>query len=208
MRALILDTETNGKIINQALPMSEVNNFPRVIELAWLVADLETKETLSQFCYLITPDGWQIPKEPFWIEHGFSTEKNEDFGIPMPQVIDYFLKDYDSCDCLVAHNLSFDHPVLGAEMIRYGKKATGKKDRIKICTMDVSTNLCKIPFGKDHRPWKNDKWKFPKLSELYKHLFGKEPDNLHDAMNDVYAVRDCFFELVKREVIKFNTQTV
>lgn len=55
------------------------------------------------------------------------------------------------------------------------------------CTMQASTNLCKIPgpYG----------FKYPTLQELHKHLFEVGFDGAHDAMVDVLACAKCFFEL-------------
>ena len=48
---------------------------------------------------------------------------------------------------------------------------------------------------------KANKPKWPKLIELYEILFKKQFDNAHDAYADISATRDCFFELVKREIV-------
>lgn len=70
----------------------------------------------------------------------------------------------------------------------------GRKNR-QICTMNESTDLCKIPgpYG----------YKWPKLEELHKHLFGKTFDNAHDALADVRATARCLFELRRRGMVSF-----
>jgi len=194
------DTETTGVPKNYKAPPTDLENWPRIIQLAWQVADANTGERFKEHKYLIKPDGWVVPKEKFWIDNGFSTEKNEAEGKPLPQVIDWFISDYLESDALVAHNMAFDFPILAAEMIRYGKGTNGRR-LPKFCTMEASVEVCKLP---NHNGWKGYKW--PKLQELYKHLFKLDFEGGHDAGNDVTACRLCFFELVKMGVIKLPNQ--
>jgi len=203
MKIIFFDVETTGKIKDWSLPMTEVDNFPRVIQIAFLTAD-ETGKVLSSYCSLVTPDNWIVPIEDFWTIHGFCTEKNITEGKPMPEILDDFLKEYNNCDILSAHNLAFDFPTLGAEIIRYDKGGVNNPARQKICTMEAGTDFCKIPFGNDRRPWKNKEWKFPKLSELYKKLFDKEMESAHNALVDVTATKECFFQLVKLGIINLQ----
>lgn len=193
MYVMFFDTETTGRPINYKAPMTKLDNWPRVIQLGWQMVDYDTEEVLTEHGYLITPDGWAIPKEKFWIDHGYSTEKNEVEGHEMPGVLDKFIKDLAQCEMMVAHNISFDYPVLGAEMIRYGKKL-GRRVK-QFCTMNASTDVCQLP-GK----YGNYKW--PKLEELFKHLFDNEMTGAHDAGSDVTACRLCYFEMVNKGIIE------
>lgn len=200
---LFFDTETTGlPKKKKGGEMKDVENWPRVIQLAWSVGTLDG-ELISSTKHLIKPDGWEIPKQKFWIENGFSTEVSLLEGEGISDVIIPFVQDVEKCDFLVSHNMAFDHPILGAEMIRLGLRSSRKP--VKICTKEASTNYCKIPhaWDKEKRPWmKGQKgYKWPKLSELHKHLFGTDFEGAHDALADVHALAKCFFELVKRGVI-------
>lgn len=207
---LTFDTETTGKPKNYKGKMSDLDNWPRVIQLGWQVRDKDGN-VLKETDYLIKPDGWEIPsienlvakglseaeatkESEFWRKHGYTTEKNEEAGVPMPEVLDDFLSDYNRCMYLIAHNIVFDHNVLGSEMLRYGKRGARKLDRI--CTMEAGTNLCKIP-----SPYGRGSYKWPKLEELHRKLFNEEFDGAHDALSDVRACSRCLFELMKRGVI-------
>ncbi len=178
----IFDTETTGLPRNWKAPMSDVENWPRVIQLAYLVFD-DNGHEVTEYNELIKPDGWVMPTEKFWIDNGFSQEESMTKGVPIHQALDKFLTEYNRCRVLVAHNISFDHKVLGAELIRANMKA-GCKNR-QICTMKESTDLCKIPgpYG----------YKWPKLEELHSYLFGQTFDNTHDALADVRATARCLF---------------
>lgn len=208
MNVVFIDCETTGKIINKDLPFTEVDNFPRCIQLAWLIANTQTGETIYQQSHLIKPNGWTIPEETFWLMHGFSTEKSLAGGVELVPVLDDFISslDLNNVSLVVAHNLSFDHSVLSAEMYRHNLKTKRKTE--KLCTMLVGKDVCKIPFGHDRRPWMNKDWKFPKLLELYQHLFGKGFEGAHDALADVRAVKECFFEMLKRKVIVIERSVV
>lgn len=204
---LFFDTETTGLPKNWKAPMQQVDNWPRVIQLAWQVAD-EAGRVLQTRSFLVKPDGWEVPsvdmfmkqgmseqvaieKARFWIHHGYTTQQNQLEGEDMDMLLDQFLTDYEQCSWMVAHNVSYDHPVLGAEMLRYGKKASKRID--KFCTMLATVDFCKIPgqYG----------YKWPKLEELYRKTFGRDFDGAHDAGADVGACRECFFELKERGVI-------
>lgn len=191
MNILFFDTETTGKPANYNASMLEVDNWPRVIQLAWQVAD-HTGKILTEDKTLIRPDGWKVPVEDFWIKHGYSTEKCESEGLPMDDVLDGFISDILNygISMIVAHNIQFDYNVLGAEMIRY-KKTTGRRLK-QFCTMQFATPLCQIPSKMG--------FKLPRLEELYRFLFDTGFDGAHDAANDVTACRECFFEMLKREL--------
>lgn len=195
MNLLFFDTETTGLPKDWKAPMSKVDNWPRVIQLAWLLVDEYSKEQ-NRGKYLIKPDGWLIPTGKFWIDNGFSQAESMASGVPLDFVFPLFQTALSNADCIVSHNMAFDYNVLGAEMIRAG--VTGKKVE-RICTKEVGTDFCKMPamYGG---------YKWPKLIELHKKLFNRGFDGAHDALADVIACKDCFFELVKRGVIRMPVE--
>lgn len=202
---MIFDTETTGLPKNWRAPMQDLDNWPRVIQLAWMLVDLEGNVLNTQEI-LIKPNGWEIPKDPFWIEHGFATEISLRDGKPLQEAMDVFLPDLRRCAFLVSHNMEFDHKVLGAEMLRLGLRSG--RTTTRICTKEASTDYCKIPFsGSRYKGRVNMRYKWPKLSELHVHLFGKEFDNAHQAGGDVAALKACLFELIARGVIRLQLQT-
>jgi DNA polymerase III subunit epsilon len=206
---LFFDTETTGVPKNYKAPVTDIENWPRVIQLAWLVADLEGNVIKVREA-LIKPNGWEIPKEDFWIRHGFDTDLSLRVGEELVQVLQEFVDDLQGCGWMVAHNLAFDHPIVGAEMLRLGKKSERKAS--KICTMEATVDLCKIPFA-GQRAWlskqkgSGKQYKWPKLQELHLFLFGKDFDGAHQAGGDVAALKACFFELLKRGVITLQPAT-
>lgn len=192
MKYLFFDVETNGLPIDYKASYTDVNNWPRVIMLAWSLRN-DDGSIVRQASHLITPDGWQMPTDKFWVDNGYTQEENEANGVPITFALDEFKEAKMEADVLVAHNLNFDHRIVWAEFIRAEKEP--KTGMTKICTMMKSSNYCKIP-GKNGKGYK-----WPKLEELYRHLFEKEMEGAHDAFADVAACAECFFELVKRGVI-------
>lgn len=192
MKLLFFDCETCGLPKDYKASYTDVDNWPRVISLAWLVSDTLGEVTTREH-HLIKPDGWQVPAEKFWIDNGFSQEKSMAEGVPIAEVLEKFVASKLECDVLVAHNLNFDHRIVWAEIIRSGQLP--KSGMIKICTMMTSTKYCAIP----HANGRGLKW--PKLEELHRALFATGFEGAHDALADIEACKKCFFELVARGVI-------
>ncbi len=192
MRILFFDTETTGLPKNYKAPVSDSDNWPRIIQMAWMVTD-ENGTVVDQYKSLIKPDGWKVPEDKFWKDNGHSNEKNEAEGVPIALVLGAFQSDCKMSDVVVAHNLEFDKAITGAEMYRL--RSMSFPEKREMCTKLLSTSYCRIPakFGSGY--------KWPNLTELHTKLFGKAFDSAHDAMGDVAACKDCFFELKKRNVI-------
>jgi DNA polymerase III subunit epsilon len=203
MNYLFFDTETNGKIKDFAIPLSRtsIDNFPRVTQLGYCIYS-DSKDYLfngdaslvAQFQTLIKPDGWEVPKEKFFIDNNMSTERCMAEGIPIKEALQKFTTALSFCDVLIAHNIDFDHPVLGAEMIRAG--ITGKK-LLRICTMKSTVDFCQLNFNP-----KYNTYKYPKLEELHMKLFNEGIENAHDALGDVKTTVKCFFKLKTLGIIK------
>jgi len=210
MNAIIFDTETNGKAKNFKALMADVDNWPRITQLAWQKVNLETGEVIHEKQHLIYPDGWTIPsveeglanglsqeeaekEAKFFIDNNMSTQRCMDEGEPIHKVLQMLIEDMNDSLYLVAHNINFDVNVVGAEMIRLDMSADRRLKRI--CTMESSTNFCRLP-GKFR-----GKFKWPSLQELHRILFNEDFDGAHDAMADVTACSKSLIELINRKVI-------
>lgn len=189
---MVFDTETTGLPKNYNAPVTDSANWPRIIQIAWVVITPEGQE-VKKSSHLIKPDGWVVPTEKFWIDNGYSTEKNTEFGVPLKPLLEEFLEDSYKCTALVAHNMQFDSKIVGAELFRYEVKV--RQTMPKICTKETSTNYCKLPKPKGGYKW-------PKLEELHTKLFGVSFEGAHDALYDVRATAVCFIELRRLGIIK------
>lgn len=202
---MTFDTETNGsprkrKRGEPKPTMRDVDHWPRVIEVAWALSTF-AGERVSQENHLIYPDGWEIPDEPFWQEHQFSTVKSLADGENFTEVGVRFLQDVQRAAVLVGHNIDFDYNVMGAEFLRYGLK--GDHRPYRVCTMLAGQSYLKLPFPNQKRPYRfQQNWHPPRLEQLYEGLFNQPLAFQHRAAGDRDATEKCFFELVRRGVIK------
>lgn len=200
---LFFDVETTGLPRDWKAPMADVDNWPRVIEIAWELVT-EDGEVLASSDHLIEPDGWTVPEEEFWITRHMTTERCQLDGIPIRSAIELLLEAMARAHVMVAHNMDFDASVIGAEMIRLGVKSQHKP--VKICTKLATTQYCKIPYNPKQKVYPGSKpmsYKWPNLVELWGALFGKGTlTQDHRAKGDVQVLKTCFFECVRRHIIK------
>jgi DNA polymerase-3 subunit alpha len=191
---LIFDTETTGIPHNKTAPITDLDNWPRVVQLAWQLHDAQGK-LLSQHSYIVKPEGFNIPYKAEQV-HGISTKRALAEGHDLKKVLDLFLHDLKGTSLLVGHNIEFDISILGAEFIR---QQIDTENILKIEKLDTgisSTEFCQLTGGIGGR------LKMPRLVELHQKLFGKDFGDAHDASYDVAATARCFFGLVKNKVVK------
>ena len=190
---LFFDTETTGLPKRWDAPVSDLENWPRLVQIAWLYFDENGKE-ISNKSEIIKPEGFIIPEEASRV-HGISTEIAIKKGIDLNKVLREFSDITSKAKFLIAHNMSFDEKIIDAEFLR---KKIGKSlfQPEKICTKEASTQYCEIPG--------NYGYKWPSLSELHIKLFGSDFEDAHDALIDVEACARCFFELKKKGIILFK----
>tara|TARA_Y100001935_G_scaffold105768_1_gene87725 strand:+ start:92292 stop:96503 length:4212 start_codon:yes stop_codon:yes gene_type:complete len=191
---LIFDTETTGLPRDYSAPITDFDNWPRLVQLAWQLHD-ETGKLVSSGNYIVKPVGFTIPFNSEKI-HGISTQRALDEGHDLVFVLNEFRKDMDKAYFLIGHNVSFDEKVMGAEFLRE-KIPSAIIDKPKIDTKDEGTEYCAIPNGRGGYKW-------PTLTELHKKLFGRDFEDAHDAAADVEATARCFLELVYLGIIKVN----
>ena len=113
---LIFDTETTGVPHNKTAPITDLDNWPRLVQLAWQLHD-KTGKLLSRQNFIVRPDGFDIPYKAEQI-HGISTKRAAEEGIDLTEVLGFFLQDLSKTSLLVGHNIEFDINIIGAEFIR------------------------------------------------------------------------------------------
>ena len=190
---LFFDTETTGLPINYNAPTGDLFNWPRMVQLSWMLTDNEGA-IISKGNFIIKPSGFVISDSAIEL-HGITNEIANQKGVALQEVLAKFVEDVNNSTCLVGHNVEFDKHVVGAELLRMGEEDIVSY-MTSICTMMSSIDYCKIinSYG----------YKYPKLQELYAKLFDEEFEDAHDALADVYATYRCFFELKRRNIINDN----
>jgi DNA polymerase-3 subunit alpha len=191
---LIFDTETTGIPRNKSAPLTDLENWPRLVQIAWQVHDSKGK-LVSQHNYIIRPNGFDIPFKAEEV-HGISTQRALREGNDLKQVLALFLQDLSLTHVLVGHNIEFDVNIIGAELLRLSFDPEPMLSLQKVDTGLASVEFCQLPGGV------GGKLKMPRLNELHEILFGKKFDESHDASYDVAATARCFFGLIKKKVIQ------
>lgn len=209
MKILFFDTETTRLPVNFYEPYTNTENWPRLVQLAWITEDTDTKEK-KENDLIIRPEGFTIPEEAAKI-HNITTEFAERDGVDLRAAFSDFVQDMLLADLLVAHNIEFDKKVICSEIHRTTRKIIVENNLLcecldfmpafeclinrfinkrSVCTMKLGTNYTKIKTA-------GGDYKWPKLIELYRHFFGKDFEGQHDALDDIRATRDCFWEMVR-----------
>lgn len=174
MKLLFFDTETTGLPKSREPAHKSPNNWPHIVSISWILQDGPMK--CEQKSYIIKPD-WIIPGESIAI-HGITQERAVRDGLYLRDIMNEFLA--IPHDYLIAHNLDFDFNVivnaclwdLGLPYPRFGRQ---------FCTMKLSTDLLRIPFGNGRSGYKS-----PKLKELYEYVMNRpvDPTQLHNSLYD------------------------
>ena len=193
---LIFDTETTGLPKRWNAPLSDSENWPRCIQIAWQIHDSKGF-VISHEDYLIRPDGFTIPFDSEQV-HGISTALAEDQGVPLSDVLSKFQLALNQVNYVVGHNVSFDRNIMGAEFLR--SDLADVLDGIAVvdtCVEETAT-LCRLPGGR------GGKFKLPTLGELYKFLFQQSLEDAHNATADVEATSRAFLELLRQNKLHPN----
>jgi DNA polymerase III epsilon subunit-like protein len=181
---LFFDTETTGLPRNCRAPVSDLNNWPRLVQLAYLYYDASGNK-VAEGDFIIKPDGFTISKGATRI-HGITTEKALQDGQPVKGVLENFHALVEKSEFLVAHNIAFDEMIMGSELLRNGMQ-NSLSDKFKICTMKQTTAFCRLSGEYGH--------KWPKLSDLHYKLFRTGFSDAHNASPDISITAKCFWEL-------------
>lgn len=178
MNILFVDTETTGLTKDQAITFKNIDNWPTIRQIAWLVYEKNGNIVKAKN---YSTERMVIP----------GSEQNPGYVppviIPIHEILPVFLEDLSECDVIVGHNIDFDVNVILSELYRYGLETDTLKEMRRFCTMKNSIEFC--GFDSDHGD------RFPKLQELYSKLFHKPFSNAHDAYCDIKATADCYWKL-------------
>ena len=188
---LIFDTETTGLPQNWKAPLTDFNNWPRMVQLAWQIHD-NKGALISVKNFIIKPEGFDIPYNAEKI-HGISTQRAHKKGVEF-WCIKKFITDVQNSQFVVGHNVDFDNNIVGCELLRK-EMDNILSDFPCLDSMKLSVDFCQIPGGR------GGGYKYPSLTDLHQKLFGEVFAEAHNASADVEATTRCFLELIRLEVI-------
>ena len=186
---LIFDTETTGLPKRWDAPITDTDNWPRCIQIAWQLHD-ELGNCIEHHDYLIKPEGFNIPYDAEKI-HGISTELAEEQGAALNEVLEKFNVALSKTKFVVGQNLKFDLNIMGAEFVRQNVANNLQELPVLDTCTEHTAQLCQIPGGR------GGKFKLPTLTELHQYLFNVPFAEAHNATADVEATTRCFFELIR-----------
>ena len=189
---LIFDTETTGLPKRWDAPISDVDNWPRAVQIAWQLHD-DMGAVIEHQDYLIRPEGFNIPFDAEKI-HGISTELAQEQGVSLQEVLEKFSKVLEQTKFIVGQNVGFDVNIMGAEFYRLSIPNVMEGLPVLDTCTEVTASMCQIPGGR------GGKFKLPTLTELHEFLFEEPFAEAHNATADVEATTRCFLELIRRQV--------
>lgn len=190
---LVFDTETTGLPRDKHAPITNFDNWPRAVQLAWQLLD-DKGELIHDANFIIRPEGFTIPFNAARV-HGITTEIALKEGAPLSEVLLAFQESVKQARFIVGHNIEFDTKIVGAEFLRTAIEShIMTMDQLDTCT-ELTAAYCQLPGGRGGR------FKLPNLGELYQKLFSEGFSDAHNAMADVNATVRCFLELMRLGVL-------
>jgi len=208
-RILVFDVETTGLLpkpdISGNIPT--LSQYPFIIQFSFLVYNTILKKIEKSYDYYINiPSTIEISEEITNLT-GISREICDEKGVPIVYAIERFYNEYINCGTIVAHNMDFDKTMVKVELQRNKEKINEvvpycmnifnplyeENNHIRTyCTMRSGIKLCNIMVtnekGKTYSKW-------PRLSELYFHLFKETPNGFHNSMVDVLVCLRCYLKM-------------
>jgi DNA polymerase-3 subunit alpha len=191
---LIFDTETTGLPRNYNAPLTDFDNWPRMVQVAWQLHDQHGK-LINSNSIIIKPEGYTIPFNAVQI-HGITNERAIEEGQDLKTVLQEFVNVVNQAAYLCGHNIEFDNNIIGSELLRCGLENVLAAKPFIDTKNDQTTEFCAIPGGR------GGKFKWPTLTELYSKLFNDTFEEAHNAAFDVLATGKVFFEIIKRGITK------
>ena len=176
---LVFDTETTG--------FSPAKD--RLVSIAWGIFTRENKNVLLAY-HTIKPIDFVINDySPATKVHGITHSRALTYGVPFSQVVEELDVCIQHVSRIVAHNISFDMRMLGAEL---GRQATLEAYALK-ASLEEILPCCTLKKAREQLKGFASK----KLEVLYQHFYPGKTFKAHDALEDVKACARCYRKLFK-----------
>ncbi len=188
---LVFDVETTGLPLRNDAALTDFENWPRTVQIAWQLHDEKGRPVKVQN-FVIKPNDFDIPFNSVQV-HGITTELAIKIGIPLEEAMEAFSSAIKTSKYLVGHNIQFDINVLACEYLRLQQKNL-LEGMPSIDTSVETVDLCQLSGGK------GGGFKYPKLEELHQKLFDVGFSETHNATADVEATARCFLELIRLNI--------
>ncbi|GAB3295118.1 hypothetical protein GCM10027511_08640 [Hymenobacter humi] len=189
---LFLDTETSGIPRDWSKPYSSRDNWPHIVQLAWVVYTRDGQEVKAENHY-IQPNDYDMSPASGSI-HGLTLDFLRQNGKSRHAVMHRLHRDLLRYHPLVvAHFMQLDYHMVSVGFYRAGLQ-NPLEHLPTFCTMRATGELVRYTNRR-----------FLRLGELYQRLFEEAMPQEHDALADAYATARCFFELERQGAISPET---
>ena len=180
---MFIDTEASAKPVNWN--SSDKVDWPYIVQAAWAVYNTQG-QLLTEQSVIVEAKDYHIHTDALQI-HGISEQRANEEGVSRKEALRMFAKDLKRYNPLiVGHFIDLD-----LRMIQMGFQRAGMKNILPnyktFCTMHATSDYMHLP--QRH---------YPQLSEIYQMLFKRKLMGAHDALVDVHATAEVFFELIRR----------
>lgn len=213
LRLLLLDTETNGLPRNRYAPISLAGNWPAILQLSWAIYEL-APDGRSLHAGEKRDIGLALDPSVAWDAgaaaiHGISEAEARRGTAPL-RAFTELAGALRRVNVVVAHNLSFDKPVIRAAAWAVGLKDLwpGPAEIQEFCTMEATRGILRIPLPSAPT---SGRFKAPRLNELYTWLYGHVYDMsgavLHTAASDTHCLEQCLKGLLRRGNVRLDAAT-
>ncbi len=189
---IIVDIETTGLPKKRDAHPWDVENWPRIVQIAWIIIDKNAD--LIGFKNYYCTDCIPIPQKTTHI-HGITDDFVKANGVSTMSAITDFMQDLNNAEFIVAHHALFDIPIVESEIYRHGmiRRLT---DKTIICTMENGAKIIArddlVKFGKYYH--NTSKVSLPNLvSFLYD---GYQITVAHNALFDAAYTASCLARMI------------
>jgi DNA polymerase III epsilon subunit-like protein len=191
MKVLVFDTETSGLPKERNPSIYDTDKWPHVMQISYIIYNTETGQIDEKYDTYIKMNTWVIVDPVSEGIHGITREIMDTKGVPIQEALVRVRDALGKVDICVGHNVSFDKRFLIVEGIRNNIRMNFPVD---YCTMKNGKEMCKIDFTFSNG---EKGFKFPKLMELYEHLFPgiPAPQNLHNSFADTIITLKCYCKM-------------
>jgi DNA polymerase-3 subunit alpha len=186
---IVIDTESTGLTRLSFANKLNYKQWPRMVQIAWALID--EGAIVERRSFLIQPDDHTIPASSTQI-HGIDQKNALENGVPIEIALPALQDAFSKCDCVIAHNLSFDLGMIESEALRIDLPIRIPPKRI--CTVHLGRQYLQRIKG-------IKRGGYPKLSQLYESLLGFNYSGQHHADHDVTA---CFHVYKKLSQLGFQ----
>ena len=191
MKVLVFDTETSGLPKERNPSIYDTDKWPHVMQVSYIIYNTETSEIDEKYDAYIKLNTWVRVDPVSEGIHGITREIMDTKGVPIQEALVRVRDALGKVDICVGHNVSFDKRFMIVEGIRNSIRMNFPAD---YCTMKNGKQICKIDFTFSNG---EKGFKFPKLMELYEHLFPgiPAPQNLHNSFADTIITLKCYCKM-------------